>query len=224
MQYVDFKEFFDLSKTEFADIFDGVENAYDILSHIGDYVLKKGPQLGPEYKEIKENVWVGEGTEIAESASITGPVIIGKNCEIRHNAFIRGKAVIGNNCVIGNSTEVKNSFLFDNVQAPHFNYVGDAVMGFKSHIGAGVILSNVRSIPGNVNIRINDELVNTGLRKFSAILGDHVEVGCNSVLNPGTIVGRESVIYPLSSARGFIPEKYILKNDGRKFRKRSSGF
>ena len=224
MQYVNFKDFFDLTKTDFADIFNGVENAYDILPLIGDYILKKGPQLGPEYKEIKENVWVGEGTKIAESASITGPVIIGKNCEIRHNAFIRGKAVIGNNCVIGNSTEVKNSFLFDNVQSPHFNYVGDAVMGFKSHIGAGVILSNVRSIPGNVNIRINDELVNTGLRKFSAILGDHVEVGCNSVLNPGTIVGKESVIYPLSSARGFIPEKHILKNDGRKFRKRSSGF
>jgi len=220
-QYLDFKDFFDMTKTDFGDIFDGVENPYDILPLIGDYVLKKGPELGEGYTQIKENVWVGEGTKIAENASITGPVIIGKNCEIRHNAFIRGKAVIGNNSVIGNSTEVKNSFLFDNVQAPHFNYVGDAVMGFKSHIGAGVILSNVRSIPGNVNIRIDGELINTGLRKFSAILGDHVEVGCNSVLNPGTIVGRESVIYPLSSARGVIPEKHILKNDGRKFKKRS---
>jgi len=221
MQCFDIKDFFDMTKTDFGDIFDGVENPYEILPLIGDYILKKGPELGEEYSEIKENVWVGKGTKIAESASISGPVIIGKNCEIRHNAFIRGKAVIGNNSVIGNSTEVKNSFLFDNVQAPHFNYVGDSVMGFKSHIGAGVILSNVRSIPGNVNIRINGELINTGLRKFSAILGDHVEVGCNSVLNPGTIVGRESVIYPLSSARGFIPERYILKNDGRKFKKRS---
>lgn len=220
-QHLDFKDFFDMTKTDFGDVFDGVENPYDILPLIGDYVLKKGPELGDEYTEIKENVWVGKGTKIAESASITGPVIIGKNCEIRHNAFIRGKAVIGNNSVIGNSTEVKNSFLFDSVQAPHFNYVGDAVMGFKSHIGAGVILSNVRSIPGNVNVRIGGELINTGLRKFSAILGDRVEVGCNSVLNPGTIVGRESVIYPLSSARGFIPEKHILKNDGRKIKKRS---
>jgi len=219
--YIKIKDFFDLRETDFSGIFDNVENPYEILPLINDYILKTGPQLNEDYKEIKENVWVGKGTTIAESALINGPVIIGKNCEIRHCAFIRGRAVIGNSSVIGNSTEVKNSFLFNCVQAPHFNYVGDAIMGFKSHIGAGVILSNVRSIPGSVNIRVDDKLINTGLKKFSTILGDHVEVGCNSVLNPGTIVGKESVIYPLSSVRGFIPEKHILKNNGIKFPKRS---
>ncbi|MDX9805386.1 MAG: UDP-N-acetylglucosamine pyrophosphorylase [bacterium] len=210
----------DLSQTEFADIFESCEYPFEILKKIGNYILEKGPQLDSRYKLVKENVWVGEGTVIAESASITGPAIIGCNCEIRHNAFIRGNAVIGNNCVIGNSTEVKNSFLFNSVQAPHFNYVGDSVMGFKSHIGAGVILSNVKSVPGTVSIRTAEEIIETGLRKFSSVLGDHVEVGCNSVLNPGTIVGKGTVIYPLTSARGFIPENHIVKNDGRKFSKR----
>jgi UDP-N-acetylglucosamine diphosphorylase / glucose-1-phosphate thymidylyltransferase / UDP-N-acetylgalactosamine diphosphorylase / glucosamine-1-phosphate N-acetyltransferase / galactosamine-1-phosphate N-acetyltransferase len=210
----------DLAQTDYADIFDNCEYPFEILKKIGPYILKKGPLLGPDYKMIKENVWVGEGTVIADSASITGPAIIGKNCEIRHCAFIRGNALIGDNCVIGNSTEVKNSMYFNNVQTPHFNYVGDSVLGYKSHIGAGVILSNVRSIPGEVTIRTSESFINTGLRKFSAILGDHVEVGCNSVLNPGTIVGKGSVIYPLTSARGFIPENFIVKNDGRKFPKR----
>ncbi len=210
----------DLSQTEFVDIFDACEYPFEILNKIGDHILEKGPLLDGRYKLLKENVWVGEGTTIADSASITGPAIIGCNCEIRHNAFIRGNAVIGNNCVIGNSTEVKNSFLFNSVQAPHFNYVGDSIMGFKSHIGAGVILSNVKSVPGTVSIRTAGDIIETGLRKFSAVLGDHVEVGCNSVLNPGTIVGKGTVIYPLTSARGFIPENYIVKNDGRKFPKR----
>jgi len=204
----------DLGQTEFADIFEGVEYPWEILSGIGEYILKKGPRLNEKYKMISDNVWVGEGTEIAESAYIEGPAIIGCNCEIRHNAFIRGKAVVGNNCVIGNATEVKNSFLFNNVQAPHFNYVGDAVMGYKSHIGAGVILSNVKSIPGNVSVRMKGDSIETGLRKFSAVLGDYTEVGCNSVLNPGTVLGRKVIIYPLTSARGFIPENHILKNDG----------
>lgn len=220
MKELNITSLLDLSQTEFADIFDKCEYPFEILKKIGSYILEKGPELDGRYKLIKENVWVGEFTVIADSASITGPAIIGCNCEIRHNAFIRGNAVIGNNCVIGNSTEVKNSFLFNSVQAPHFNYVGDSVMGYKSHIGAGVILSNVKSVPGNVTIRTADDVIETGLRKFSAVLGDHVEVGCNSVLNPGTIVGKGSVIYPLTSARGFIPENYIVKNDGRKFPKR----
>lgn len=213
-------ELLDLSQTEFADIFERCEYPFEILKKIGSYILEKGPKLDGRYKLLKENVWVGEGTVIAESASITGPTIIGCNCEIRHSAFIRGNALIGNNCVVGNSTEVKNSMYFNNVQTPHFNYVGDAIMGYRSHIGAGVILSNVRSIPGEVTIRTSETIINTGLRKFSAVLGDHVEVGCNSVLNPGTIVGKGTVIYPLTSARGIIPENYIVRNDGRKFPKR----
>lgn len=210
----------DLTQTEFADIFDNCEYPFEILKKIGTYILKKGPLLDRRYKLLKENVWVGEGTVIADSASITGPAIIGCNCEIRHCAFIRGNALIGDNCVIGNSTEVKNSMYFNNVQTPHFNYVGDSVLGYKSHIGAGVILSNVKSVPGTVMIRTAEEIIETGLRKFSSVLGDHVEVGCNSVLNPGTIVGKGTVIYPLTSARGVIPENYIVKNDGRKFPKR----
>jgi len=204
----------DLKETEFAHIFDGVEYPWEILSTIGEFIKKIAPSLPGRYKMIRKDVWVGEGTVIADTAFIEGPVIIGYNCEIRHNAFIRGKAIIGDKCVIGNATEVKNSFLFNNVQAPHFNYVGDSVMGYKAHIGAGVILSNVRSIPGNVTVRTGNEIIETGLRKFSAIMGDKTEVGCNSVLNPGTILGRNTVIYPLTSARGFIPENHVLKNDG----------
>lgn len=214
MKQIETASLLDLSRTDFADIFANVRYPFEILKSIGEYILKKGPKLGPDFKMIKENVWVGAGTVIADSASITGPAIIGRNCEIRHCAFIRGNAIIGDSCVIGNSTEVKNSMLFNNVQTPHFNYVGDSVMGYKSHIGAGVILSNVRSIPGEVKVRIGDTVINTGLRKFSCVLGDHVEVGCNSVMNPGTIVGKNSVVYPLSSVRGFIPELSIFKNDG----------
>ncbi|MGI6393441.1 MAG: UDP-N-acetylglucosamine pyrophosphorylase [bacterium] len=210
----------DLNQTEFADVFDDCKYPFEILKNIKSYVLAKGHHLDSKYKMIKENVWVGEGSIVADSALIEGPAIIGCNCEIRHGAFIRGNAVIGNNCVIGNSTEVKNSFLFNNVQAPHFNYVGDSVMGYKSHVGAGVILSNVKSIPGNVTIRISKEIVETGLRKFSSVLGDFVEVGCNSVLNPGTVVGRGSVIYPLTNVRGYIPENCIVKNDGKAYPKR----
>ncbi|HNW82730.1 MAG TPA: UDP-N-acetylglucosamine pyrophosphorylase [bacterium] len=214
MKQIEINSLLDLSKTEFGDIFNNMKYPYEVLKVIGDYILKKGPLLGAEYTEIKETVWVGKGTVIADSASITGPAIIGKNCEIRHCAFIRGNAIIGDNCVIGNSTEIKNSMLFNNVQTPHFNYVGDSVLGYRSHIGAGVILSNVRSIPGEVKVRIGEAVINTGLRKFSAVLGDFVEVGCNSVLNPGTIVGKNSVVYPLSSVRGVIPESSIYKNDG----------
>ena len=214
MEKIRIDKLLDLTQTDFADIFDGCEYPHEILPLIKDYILKKGPALGSDYTMIKENVWVGTGTVIAETASIKGPVIIGNNVEIRQSAFIRGNAVIGNNCVIGNSTEIKNSFLFNNVQTPHFNYVGDSVLGFHAHIGAGVILSNVRSIPGNVRIHCGGDTLETGLRKFSAILGDNAEIGCNSVLNPGTIIGRNSVVYPLSNVRGFIPENSIYKGNG----------
>ena len=192
MENIRINALLDLTQTEFADIFDGLEYPHEILPLIKDYILKKGPALGSDYTMIKENVWVGAGTEIAETAFIKGPAIIGRNVEIRQSAFIRGNAVIGDNSVIGNSTEIKNSFLFNKVQAPHFNYVGDSVLGFHAHIGAGVILSNVRSIPGNVKIHCGD----------------------NSVLNPGTVIGRNSVVYPLSNVRGFIPENSIYKGNG----------
>ena len=214
MEKIRINALLDLMQTDFADIFEGLEYPHEILPLIKDYILKKGPTLGSDYKMIKENVWVGTGTEIAETAFIKGPAIIGRNVEIRPSAFIRGNAVIGDNSVIGNSTEIKNSFLFNKVQAPHFNYVGDSVLGFHAHIGAGVILSNVRSIPGNVKIHCDGETIETGLRKFSAILGDNAEIGCNSVLNPGTIIGRNSVIYPLSNVRGYIPENSIFKGNG----------
>ncbi len=214
MEKIRINELLDLTQTEFADIFEGLEYPHEILPLIKDYILKKGPALGSDYKMIKENVWVGAGTEIAETAFIKGPAIIGRNVEIRQSAFIRGNAVIGDGSVIGDSTEIKNSFLFNKVQTPHFNYVGDSVLGFHAHIGAGVILSNVRSIPGNVKIHCGTETIETGLRKFSAILGDNAEVGCNSVLNPGTVIGRNSVVYPLSNVRGVIPENSIYKGSG----------
>ena len=214
MEKIRINELLDLTQTEFADIFDGLEYPHEILPLIKEYILKKGPALGSDYKMIKENVWVGTGTEIAETAFIKGPAIIGRNVEIRQSAFIRGNAVIGDNSVIGNSTEIKNSFLFNKVQTPHFNYVGDSVLGFHAHIGAGVILSNVRSIPGNVKIHCEGGTIETGLRKFSAILGDNAEIGCNSVLNPGTVIGRNSVVYPLSNVRGVIPENSIYKGNG----------
>lgn len=214
MELIEIANLLDLTQTDFADIFDGFNYPYEILKSIGDYILKKAPLLGGDYEMIKKNVWVARGNKIAETALINGPAIIGKNVEIRHSAFIRGNVIIGDNSVVGNSTEIKNSFLFNNVQAPHFNYVGDSILGYKSHIGAGVILSNVRSIPGNVKIKNGEEVIETNLRKFSSVLGDFVEIGCNSVLNPGTIVGRRSVVYPLSNVRGVIPPNSILKSGG----------
>ncbi|MBP5405556.1 UDP-N-acetylglucosamine pyrophosphorylase [bacterium] len=214
MKKIRINSLLDLTQTDFADIFDSCEYPHEILPLIKEYILKKGPALGSGYTMIKENVWVGKNTEIAETAFIKGPAIIGNNVEIRHCAFIRGNAIIGNNSTIGNSTEIKNAFLFNNVQTPHFNYVGDSVLGFHAHIGAGVILSNVRSIPGNVKIHCDGDTIETGLRKFSAILGDNAEIGCNSVLNPGTVIGRNSVVYPLSCVRGFIPENSIYKKNG----------
>ena len=215
MEKIKINALLDLTQTDFADIFEGCVYPHEILPLIKEYILKKGPTLGSGYTMIMENVWVGKNTEIAETAYIKGPAIIGHDVEIRQSAFIRGNAIIGNNSVIGNSTEIKNSFLFNKVQTPHFNYVGDSVLGFHAHIGAGVILSNVRSIPGNVKIHCEGETLETGLRKFSAILGDNAEIGCNSVLNPGTIIGRNSVVYPLSCVRGFVPENSIFKGNGR---------
>jgi len=214
-------EYFDLTKSEFADIFDGMEFVWQVLPKITGYILAVRERLAAAgYREIAPDLWVGEGTTIAPTASVNGPAIIGRDVEIRHGAFIRGSAVIGNGCIIGNSCEIKNAFIFDAVQIPHFNYVGDSVMGYKSHIGAGVILSNVKSVPGTVTVRCADGFIDTGLRKFSAIIGDHTEAGCNAVFNPGTLVGKECVIYPLTSVRGVIPARTIVKNDGKMMRRK----
>ena len=207
------ENYISLEQTICADLFDNFEYPWDALPHIEEYILRVGPTL-KGYELFGDNIWIGEGVSIAETASVSGPAIIGAGTEIRHGAYIRGKVIIGEKCVIGNSTEVKSAFLANSAKAPHFNYVGDTIMGYKAHIGAGVILSNVRSLPGNVTVTLPDgKRLDTGLRKFSALIGDGAEVGCNAVLNPGTIVGRNSVIYPLTSVRGTIKERVRVKQN-----------
>ncbi len=208
------EELFDLEQTITGKYLKDLIHPWDILPKIKVIIFNLMKNLPAHYSEITKDVWVGKNTFIEKNAVIQAPTIIGDNCQIRSSAFIRGNAIIGNGVVVGNSTEVKNAILFNNVQVPHFNYVGDAVLGYKAHIGAGVILSNVRSIPGNVKVKSGNEVIDTGLRKFGALLADHAEVGCNSVLNPGTIIGRNSVVYPLTSVRGVIPPDMILKNTG----------
>ena len=204
---------------------------WEILPKINDFILELGPKLDKNiYEQKDENDWIAKSAKIAPTASITGPVIIDENAEIRHSAFIRGKAIVGKNAVVGNSTELKNVILFNNVQVPHYNYVGDSILGYKAHMGAGSITSNVKSDKSNVEIKVkkgienlnvdgilnnanqNEEKIKTNLRKVGAFLGDGVEVGCNSVLNPGTIIGKNTNIYPLSCVRGVIPENSIYKN------------
>ena len=183
--------------------------------------MELGPTLDKEeYSEVKENVWIHKSAKVFESAYLGAPCIIGANTEIRHCAFIRGSALVGENCVVGNSCELKNVILFDNVQTPHYNYVGDSILGYKSHMGAGSITSNVKSDKQLVVVHNGDENIETGIKKFGAILGDNVEVGCNSVLNPGTVIGRNSNIYPTSCVRGVIPQNSIHKNNGTVVTKR----
>lgn len=185
---------------------------WKLLPKINEFILELGTRLDKEiFNQIGENIWVAKSAKISPTASITGPVIIDENAEVRHCAFIRGKAIIGKNAVVGNSTELKNAILFNNVQVPHYNYVGDSILGYKAHMGAGSITSNVKSDKTNVQIKGN-ETIDTNLRKVGAFLGDGVEVGCNSVLNPGTVIGRNSNIYPLSCVRGVIPENSIYKS------------
>lgn len=188
------------------------EMPWEILPNIKQYIKELGENLNEEYELIKENVWVHKDAKVAESASITGPCIIDDGAEVRHCAFIRGGVVIGKNSVLGNSCEIKNSILFDNVQVPHFNYVGDSILGSHSHMGAGSITSNVKSDKSLVKIKYNDKVYETGIKKVGAFLGDNVEVGCNSVLNPGTIIKPNSNVYPLTSVRGIIEENCIVKS------------
>ena len=204
---------FDLSHTLAVDYLKKFVYPWEALSGIKDCILSLGAALDKkEYTEISPNVWVHKTTKIFQSAYIGAPSIIGENTEVRHCAFIRGSALIGKNCVVGNSTELKNVILFDNVQVPHYNYVGDSILGYKSHMGAGSITSNVKYDKSLVTVKDGTKKIETGLKKFGAILGDFVEVGCNSVLDPGTIIGKNTTIYPLSSVRGVIPENSIYKN------------
>ena len=209
-------DLFDLAQTEHAALFDGCEFAWEALARLKTYIdanVKPGlhnTTEGTAY--IGKNVFVGEGTVIEDGVMIKGPAIIGRNCQIRHNAYFREHVIVGDNCVVGNSCELKGALLFNNCQVPHFNYVGDSIIGYKAHLGAGVILSNVKSLKGNVTLQHEGKTIDTGLRKFGALVGDGVEVGCNTVLNPGSIIGRKSVVYPGVNWRGVLPPNSIAKN------------
>lgn len=215
MKGITVKELFSIENKLVAPLFEGVEQAFEVLPKIGDFIKKTGPMLDSEVFENKgENIWIAKSAKVAPTASITGPCIICENAEVRHCAFIRGNAFVGKNCVVGNSTELKNVVLIEKVQVPHYNYVGDSVLGTGSHLGAGAITSNVKSDKSLVTLKSGDEVIETGLKKFGAMVGDYVEVGCGSVLNPGTVIGINSNVYPLSSVRGYIPPNSIYKRAG----------
>ncbi len=215
MKDIMISELFELEGCIAARIFENITYPFEALPLIGDFIKETGPLLDKKvYREISDGIWVAKSAKIADTAFINGPCIIGENSEVRHCAFIRGNAFVGNGCVVGNSTELKNVILVENVQVPHYNYVGDSVLGRNSHMGAGAITSNVKSDKSLVVVKCGEEKLETGLKKFGAVLGDGVEVGCNSVLNPGTIIGKNSNIYPLSSVRGVVPKNSIYKKAG----------
>jgi UDP-N-acetylglucosamine diphosphorylase / glucose-1-phosphate thymidylyltransferase / UDP-N-acetylgalactosamine diphosphorylase / glucosamine-1-phosphate N-acetyltransferase / galactosamine-1-phosphate N-acetyltransferase len=207
---------FDLSQTEHAALFDGCEQAWEALKKIKFHLkanLRPGLHNRCEGKAyIGRDVFIGEGTVVEDGAMIKGPAIIGRNCQIRHNAYLREDVIVGDECVVGNSCELKNVLLFNNCQVPHFNYLGDSILGYKAHLGAGVVLSNVKVIKGNITLEIEGKTFDTGLRKFGALLGDRAEVGCNSVLNPGSIIGRDSILYPCVNWRGVLAPNSVAKN------------
>ncbi len=208
-------DLYDLNHTIAKDYLSKFTYPWEALKGLKDLIISLGQSLSnDEYEQVAENVWVHKTAKVAPTAYLGSPCIIGAETEVRHCAFIRGSALVGNNCVVGNSVELKNVILFDNVQTPHYNYVGDSILGYKSHMGAGSITSNVKSDKTLVSVVSKEERINTGLKKMGAMLGDFVEVGCNSVLNPGTVIGRNTNIYPLSCVRGVIPENSILKTGG----------
>ena len=212
MKELTVKELYTLDETIAKDIFEGVTYPWEVLPKISRFIVELGNTLSEEeYEKQGENIWIAKTAKVAPTAYINGPAIIGKDAEVRHCAFIRGNALVGEGAVVGNSTELKNGILFDKVQVPHYNYVGDSILGYKSHMGAGSITSNVKSDKKLVVVKGAATQIETGLKKFGAMLGDEVEVGCGSVLNPGTVVGSNSNIYPLSSVRGVVPSDSIYK-------------
>ncbi len=221
MRELTVNELYDLNETLAKDIFDGVTYPWEVLPKIGDFIVELGKTLSKEeYDQVEENVWIAKSANVFPSAYIHGPAIIGKDAEVRHCAFIRGNAIVGEGAVVGNSTELKNVILFNKVQVPHYNYVGDSVLGYKAHMGAGSITSNVKSDKKLVVVKTPEGGIETGRKKFGAMLGDEVEVGCGTVLNPGSVVGRHTNIYPLSSVRGYVPAGSIYKRQGEVVEKR----
>lgn len=204
---------YDLKETIASELLSSVTYPWEVLKGIGDFIRTLGGTLDPAvYEKRGEDIWVAKSAKVAQTACLNGPLIIDENAEVRHCAFIRGNAIVGKGSVVGNSTELKNVIIFNSVQVPHYNYVGDSILGFKSHMGAGSITSNVKSDKTLVVVKNNGEEIETGLKKFGVMLGDYVEVGCNSVLNPGTVIGRKTNIYPLSMVRGVVPADSIYKN------------
>ena len=215
------EQLLDLTHSAAAPLLSRFSYPWEALEWITPFILELGKSLSEaEYDHPQEDVWISKEAKVAPTAYIHGPAIIGKGTEVRHCAFIRGSALVGENCVVGNSTELKNVILFDNVQVPHYNYVGDSILGYKSHMGAGSITSNVKSDKSLVTVSVMGEKIPVNRKKMGAVLGDHVEVGCNSVLNPGTVIGRNTNVYPLSSVRGVVPENSIYKRAGEVVEKR----
>ena len=215
MENITIENLYDLKETIAADLFTEAEYPWEVLPRIHDFILELGKRLPEEiYEKRGEDIWVAKNAKVAPTACPNGPLIIDEEAEVRHCAFVRGNAIVGKGAVVGNSTELKNVVLFNKVQVPHYNYVGDSVLGFKSHMGAGSITSNVKSDKTLVVVKNGEEKIETGLKKMGAMLGDHVEVGCNSVLNPGTVIGRNSNVYPTSCVRGVIPAGHIFKRPG----------
>lgn len=213
MKQYSISNLYDLTQTIAAEIFSGKEYPWEVLPEISGYIVSLGERLDPEqYDKVGENIWIAKSAKVAPTACVNGPCIIDEEAEVRHCAFIRGNAIVGKGAVVGNSTELKNVVLFNKVQVPHYNYVGDSVLGYKSHMGAGSITSNVKSDKTLVVVKAKEGEIATGLKKMGAMLGDCVEVGCNSVLNPGTVIGRDSNVYPTSCVRGCIPANHIFKN------------
>lgn len=215
MKEMTVKEMYTLDETIAKDIFDGVEYPWEVLPKISNFIMELGATLSEEeYEKRGDNVWVARSAKVAPTAFIGGPAIIGKDAEVRHCAFIRANAIVGEGAVVGNSTELKNVILFNKVQVPHYNYVGDSILGFKAHMGAGSITSNVKSDKKLVVVKTPEENIETGMKKIGAMLGDNVEVGCGTVLNPGSVVGKNTNIYPLSMVRGYVPSNSIYKKQG----------
>ena len=209
-----FKNIISIDKTISKDLFMNVDNYYEVLPKIKEYIIELGKSLDKNnYQEIEKNIWIGKNVKINKLSTIIAPCIIDDETEIRPGAFIRGNVIIGKNCVIGNSTEIKNSIIFDNAQLPHYNYVGDSIVGYHAHLGAGVILSNLKNDKSNIVIKYQDKKIETNLRKMGAIIGDNVDVGCNSVCFPGTIIGNDTSIYPLTRVRGVIENNKIVKDE-----------